>query len=200
MKVLVIGATGTIGKAVTQALAARHQVVAAGHSTGDLRVDLTVKSSIVQLFSTVGRVDAVVSTAGRVKFGPLAELSDDDVQLGVLDKLLGQVNLVRCGVDVLNDKGSITLTAGLASRSFSPGSAPISMANAGLEAFVRAAALEMPRGIRLNVVSPGWVLETLQALGMNLEPGIPAAEVAQAYVESVEGNQTGAVIDVGRAA
>ena len=159
----------------------------------------TVKSSIEQLFQTVGRVDAVVSTAGQAKFGPLAKLSDEDVQLGLLDKLLGQVNLVRCGVDVLNDKGSITLTAGLASRSFSPGSAPISMVNAGLEAFVRAAALEMPRGIRLNVVSPGWVLETLQALGMNLEPGIPAAEVAQAYAESVDGNQTGAVIDVGRA-
>jgi NAD(P)-dependent dehydrogenase (short-subunit alcohol dehydrogenase family) len=67
--------------------------------------------------------------------------------------------------------------------------------NAGLEGFVRAAALEAPRGIRVNVVSPPWVTEILKVLGMDPSHGKPAVEVAQAYVKSVEGEQSGEVVE-----
>jgi NAD(P)-dependent dehydrogenase (short-subunit alcohol dehydrogenase family) len=81
------------------------------------------------------------------------------------------------------------------SRSPTPGSSAISLVNAGVEAFVRAAALEAPRGIRVNVVSPPWVSETLTKLGMDPKGGLPASVVAQAYVRAVDGAVTGQVVE-----
>jgi NAD(P)-dependent dehydrogenase (short-subunit alcohol dehydrogenase family) len=54
----------------------------------------------------------------------------------------------------------------------------------------------MPRGVRLNIVSPGWLTETLNALHMDPAHGTPAAIVARAYVQSVEDRRTGQVIGV----
>jgi NAD(P)-dependent dehydrogenase (short-subunit alcohol dehydrogenase family) len=108
---------------------------------------------------------------------------------------MGQVNLVRIGSRYGNDSGSFTLTSGVLARESMPGSAAISLVNSGLEGFVRAAALERPRNVRVNVVSPPWVSETLSAMGMDPSGGMPAAQVAKAYVQSVEGEGTGEVID-----
>ena len=108
---------------------------------------------------------------------------------------MGQVNLVRIGRQFVNERGSFTLTSGVLSREPMKGSASISMVNAGLEGFVRAAALELPRGIRINVVSPPWVTETLIARKMDPSPGLPAAAVAQAYLANIEGTATGQTID-----
>jgi NAD(P)-dependent dehydrogenase (short-subunit alcohol dehydrogenase family) len=195
MKVLVIGATGTIGKAVVQLLSLRHEVIGASHRQGILRVDLADRPSIERLLGTVGRVDAVVCAAGQAKFGPLASLTDDDFRLSVSNKLLGQVTLSRLAMGTVADGGSITLTSGILARKPMAGGAAISMVNAGLEGFVRSAALEMPRKIRINAVSPGWVSETLKSIGRDPSEGTPAAAVARAYVESVEGKRTGEVIE-----
>jgi len=195
MKVLVVGATGTIGKAVVQALSPRHEVVSVGHSGGALRVDLADKASLARLFETSGRVDAVICTAGAARFGVFAKLSDEDFQFSLANKLMGQVNLVRVGAAAVADGGSFTLTSGVLSQLPMPGSAAISLVNAGLEGFVRAAALELPRSIRINVVSPPWVTETLQAMNMDPSPGTPAAVVARAYVRSLEGSGTGLTLD-----
>jgi NAD(P)-dependent dehydrogenase (short-subunit alcohol dehydrogenase family) len=108
---------------------------------------------------------------------------------------MGQVNLVRIGAASVADGGSFTLTSGVLSHSPMPGSSAISLVNAGLEGFARAAALELPRGIRINVVSPGWVTETLVAMKMDPSAGTPAATVARAYVRAVEGSTTGKVLD-----
>jgi NAD(P)-dependent dehydrogenase (short-subunit alcohol dehydrogenase family) len=75
------------------------------------------------------------------------------------------------------------------------GSASISMVNAGLDGFVRAAALELPRRMRVNVISPPWVTETLIARKMDPSQGMPAASLAHAYLASVEGTMTGQTID-----
>ncbi|HXK09264.1 MAG TPA: short chain dehydrogenase [Vicinamibacteria bacterium] len=195
MKVLVVGATGTIGRAVVDALSARHEVVPVGHGGGALRVDIADRASIARLFQATGRVDAVVCAAGAARFRPYASLTDEDFAFSVANKLMGQVNLVREGTAAVADRGSFTLSSGILSRSPMPGSAAVSLVNAALEGFVRAAALELPRGLRLNVVSPGWVTETLRALKMDPSTGTPAAVVARAYVRSVEGGETGAVID-----
>jgi NAD(P)-dependent dehydrogenase (short-subunit alcohol dehydrogenase family) len=140
MKILVVGATGTIGAPVTQALEARHEVIRASHSRSALTVDLADPASIKRLYARVGPVDAVVSAAGRAAFRPLLALSDADFALGLTNKLMGQANLVRYGLEVLADGGSFTLTSGILSRQPMPGGAAISMVNAGLEGFVRAAA------------------------------------------------------------
>ncbi len=195
MRVIVVGATGTIGSQVVNALSARHDVVKVGHKGGPFRVDLASPDSITQLFRTIGSFDALVSTAGLAKFASLDELRDADYQVGLSNKLMGQVNLVRIGRQFINDRGSFTLTSGVLSQEPMKGSASISMVNAGLEGFVRAAALELPRGIRVNVVSPPWVTETLIALKMDPSLGMPAITVAQAYLASIEGAATGQTID-----
>ncbi len=195
MRIIVVGATGTIGSAVVAALSTRHEVVAVGNKNGAIRVDLASIESIAQLFQTVGRFDALVCAAGRAAFGILDDLKDADFQLGLTNKLMGQVNLVRFGRKQMRDNGSFTLTSGVLSREPMKGSASISMVNAGLEGFARAAALELPRGIRINVVSPPWVTETLIARKMDPSIGLPAATVAQAYLAGVEGTATGQAFD-----
>lgn len=195
MRVIVVGGTGTIGSAVVKMLSERHEVVVAGRNSGAVTVDLAAPDSIRAMFQAVGKFDAVVSAAGQAKFGSLDDLTDADYLFSFLNKLMGQANLVRIGRQFIADAGSLTLTTGVLSREPIKGSASISMVNAGLEGFVRAAALELPRGIRVNVVSPPWVTETLVARKMDPSLGMPAALVAQAYLASVEGTMTGQTID-----
>lgn len=180
---------------MTKALEARHEVLCASRTRAALRVDLADPDSIRRLYARVGRVDAVVSAAGQYALGPLLALTDADFALGLTNKLMGQVNLVRLGVELVANGGSFTLTSGIASRQPMPGGAVIGLVNAGLEGFVRAAALELPRGVRVNAVAPGWVRETLVAMKMDPSPGVPAAQVAQTYVRSVEGRMSGQVLD-----
>lgn len=195
MRIIVIGATGTIGKEVVRALEERHEIVQVGHRSGDHRVDVLDKGSIEGLFQSIGAFDALVSAVGQVRFGPLESLTDEDFRLCLDDKLMGQVNLVRAGLRQVRDRGSFTVTSGLLSKYPVKGGSAITMTNAALEAFTRAAALEMPRGARINVVSPPWVSETLVAMGRDGSGGLPAATVARAYVESVEGTRNGEILD-----
>jgi NAD(P)-dependent dehydrogenase (short-subunit alcohol dehydrogenase family) len=195
MKVIVVGATGTIGSAVVKAIGTNHEVIPVSYSKCAIKVNYADKSSIARMFETTGRADAVISAAGLAKFGPMSSLTDEDFSLCLHNKLMGQVNLVRLGVDHIHDNGSITLTSGILSRKPMEGSTAISLVNAGLEGFVRAAALEMPRGIRINVVSPNWVIDTLKAYNMDPSMGTPVEVVAQAYVRALEGSMTGEVID-----
>lgn len=196
MRIVVVGATGTIGRAVVSALqGAGREIVSVSRKSTPITVELADTASIISMFKLVGQVDAVVSAAGTARFNTFRELSDEDYEHSLRNKLMGQVNLVRYGLDAVRDGGSITLTSGILARKPMIGSAAISLVNAGLEGFVRAAALEAPRGIRVNVVSPPWVTETLQKLGMDTSIGLPAETVARAYVESVTGSQTGAVIE-----
>jgi NAD(P)-dependent dehydrogenase (short-subunit alcohol dehydrogenase family) len=196
MKIVIIGATGTIGKAVAAALRAKHEVIAVSRSVAEYRADITDKSSLEKAFAAIGKVDAIVSVAGGAVFKPLAALTDADFEKCLHDKLMGQVNVVRVGSQYIRSGGSITITSGLLAGEPMPGAAAISMVNAGLEGFGRAAALELGNEkIRVNVVSPPWVTETLIAYKMDPANGLPAAEVAKAYVKSVEGEATGLIID-----
>ena len=194
MRILLIGATGTIGKAIAAALSRRHEVLLASRQQAPLHVDMADPASIRSLYAQVGKVGAVISAAGQARFKPLDELSDADFRFSLDNKLLGEVNVIRYGLGSVADNGSITITSGVLAHQPMRGSGAVSLVNAGLEGFARAAALEAPRGIRINVVSPPWVTETLQALGMPLQGGLPAATVAQAYVGGVEGTATGQVI------
>jgi len=196
MKIIVIGATGTIGKEVVKLLSQGHEVIKVGHKGGDLQVDLASKESIEKMFQDAGPFDAVVSAAGLAKFGSLDEQSDEDYMLGLTNKLLGQVNLVRVGRKYINDNGSFTLTSGVLSREPMPGGASISMVNGGIESFVKSAALEMQRGMRVNAVSPVFVKETMASMGMDSSSGMAAEKVARAYRESVEGKRNGETLDV----
>ncbi len=196
MRILVVGGTGTIGSAVATALEAHdHEVVRVGASTGDMTVDIGDKESILTLYADAGPVDAVVCAAGRAQFGSLEELSDDDFAISLGNKLMGQVNLVRCGLGTVTEGGSFTLTTGDLSQKPGAGTSAVSMAGAAVEAFARGAAIDLDGRYRVNVVSPGWVAETRVKMGLEPEPGIWAEDLAQYYLDLVGGEETGQVVD-----
>lgn len=198
MRILLVGASGTIGRAVAAELGARHELVTAGRTSGDVRLDLRDPASIRAAFARVGRLDAVVSAAGKVVFKPLAELAAADFDVGLRDKLMGQASLVLLGREHVTDGGSFTLTGGVLDSDPIVGGASASMVNGALNAFALAASIELERGLRVNVVSPGVLAESLGTYApyfRGFEP-VPAARVALAYAKSVEGKRTGHVFRV----
>lgn len=196
MKVLHVGATGTIGEAVADALeAAGHHVVRVGHSSGEHTVELSDKSSIESLYDAVGPVDAVVCTAGVAAFGAVDELDDDDYAKSLANKLMGQVNLVRVGMGRVSEGGSFTLTSGTLTHDPDPGTVAVAMVGGAVEAFVRAAALDLEDRYRINAVSPGWVAESREEMGLNPEPGIWAADLAEYYVRWLTPGESGQVVE-----
>ena len=203
LRILVIGASGTLGRAIVAELAPRHDIVAAGSKSGDLRIDIADPESIVAGLKAAGRLDAVVCAAGKVNFAPLgaiapAPLASSSYGLGLTDKLMGQVNLALAARDALNDGGSITLIAGVLADTPIVAGSSASMVNGAIESFAIAAAVEMPRGIRINAVSPTVFEESMGAYGpffRGFDP-VPAARAARAFSRSVEGRQTGQVYRV----
>ncbi len=197
MRVLIVGASGELGRAVTDAFAG-HDLVLASRS-GDERVDLTDLASISALYERVGTVDAVACAAGHVPFAPLTELSVEQYREGLTDKLLGQIALVRLGLDHVSDGGSFTLITGITADDPIATGTVASTVNGALHSFVLSAAIELPRGLRVNAVSPTMFAESEPAYGPYFPgfPPVPVAEAARAYVKSALGRQTGQVYRVG---
>jgi NAD(P)-dependent dehydrogenase (short-subunit alcohol dehydrogenase family) len=199
VKIVLVGASGVIGRAVNALLGGRHEVVAAGRSAGDMQVDIAEPASIRALFERVGSFDALVCTAGAVKYAPFPQLGEADYEIGLRSKLMGQVNLVTYGLAHVADGGSFTLTSGLTNGDPIREGTASSLVNGALEGYVCGAAIEMPRGVRINVVSPTLVEESAPLYGPYF-PGtlaMPAREVALGYVKSVEGAQNGRVFRMG---
>ncbi len=195
MKILVIGAEGAIGSAVVDELKQRHEIIAAGRSHGEHKVDIADLQSVRNLFEKAGKVDAVVSAAGSVHFGPLLEMTPEQLQVGIGSKLMGQVYLALEAAKHLNAGGSVTLVAGTLSKDPIRYGASASLVNGALESFVRSAALEFPAGTRINVVSPTVLSESMEAYGSYFpgSEGVAGKRVALAFAKSVEGAQTGQV-------
>ncbi|MCD6045769.1 MAG: short chain dehydrogenase [Gammaproteobacteria bacterium] len=199
MKIIVIGATGTIGRAVFQELNPRHEVIAAGYSHGDIQVDISDMQSIEAMYQQVKNIDAVVLATGQVHFGKLADMTEKEYAIGLNNKLMGQVNVVLAGMKYLNDRGSFTLTSGILSRDPIQYGSSASMVNAAIDAFVKSAALELPRSLRINSVSPTVITESMEDYAAYFRgfESVAAARAALAYSKSVEGLQTGQVYWVG---
>jgi NAD(P)-dependent dehydrogenase (short-subunit alcohol dehydrogenase family) len=197
MKILVIGATGTIGRAVVEELGNGHDVVQASRSRGDLRVDITDDASVKTLFAKLGHVDAIISTTGNLHFGHLGETTAAQFNTGLQDKLLGQVRVALIGQHYLNEGGSITLTSGIVAEEPIRQGSNATAVNAAVEGFVRAAAVELVNR-RINAISPTVLTESWESYGPFFGgfESVPAKRVALAYRRSVEGAQTGRVYRV----
>lgn len=199
MKILLIGANGTVGSAIDRELSARHEVVRIGRNSGDLHVDISDSASIRSLFEQTGRFDALICAAGNVKFVPLNEMNESDFALGLQDKLMGQVNLLLIGREYANDGASFTFTSGIINREPIRTGSSAALVNAAIDGFVRAAAIELPRGLRVNSVSPTVIKEAMDKYApyfRGFKP-VAAADVALAFAKSVEGLQTGQTYQVG---
>ncbi|HEX6593152.1 MAG TPA: short chain dehydrogenase [Bacillota bacterium] len=193
MKILVVGASGTIGKEVVKQLESEHEIIRASRNSGDVQVDLTSIDSIKKMYQQIGNIDAVVNAAGRATFAPLTRLTPELNTMGIESKQKGQINLVLLGLDHVTDGGSFTLTTGIMMDDPIPQGASAAMANGAVKHFVKASAIEMPRGIRINSVSPNAVEESWERLKpyfIGFE-AVPVQRVALAYVKSVCGAQTG---------
>jgi len=199
MKIIFVGAGGDIGKAVCSELGSRHEIIKAGRSGRDVFVDMADRKSVEAMYAKTGKVDAVICTAGDVHFGPLADFAPETFMHGLQHKVMGQVNLVLAGLGVVEDGGSFTLTSGVLDRDPIRMGAAGATANGALGGFVVGAAIEMPRGLRVNVVSPGLLDVSVPRYGTWF-PGhqpVSSKSVGLAYAKSVEGAITGQVIEVG---
>lgn len=193
MKVLLVGASGTIGSIIKEDLQDSAEIITAGRHDADITVDITSEESIRDMFEKVGQVDALINTAGAAHFGPLNEMTPADNRISIESKLLGQINLILLGKDYITDNGSITLTTGVLMDDPIVTAASAAMANGGVRAFIKTAALELPRGIRLNHVSPTMLEASKDQYG-DLFQGFEAAtseRIALAYRKSVFSGQSG---------
>jgi len=197
MKILIVGASGTLGKKVTAYFRNNHEVVTAGSKSGDLQVDITSPGSIETFYKNAGPFDALVSIAGAGHFGPLKSMDHQAFKKGIDSKLMGQVNLVLTGQHYINPKGSFTLTSGILSDDPVVYGANLSAVNGALNAFVIAAAIELENSVRINVISPG-VVEDSPGYFDTFPGHIPVSmdRVVSGYVKSVLGAGTGQVIKI----
>lgn len=192
-KVLILGATGLIGKAIAELLEGKAEVVKASFSHPENKVDISEPESLKALFAKVGKVDAIVCTAGMAEFALWDQADDAQWDFGIKNKMMGQINTIRFGEQYVNDDGAIILSTGVLAQYPMPGSGILTTVNAAVEAAIKASVTEI-EGIRINAVSPGWVAETMVAMGMDPEPGLPAKDVAQYYVDLIESSNSGDIV------
>ena len=198
MKIIIVGASGAAGKTAVDALAPRHEIIKVGRNSGDVQADIEDIDSIRWMYQQIGKVDAVVSAVGHGHFGPVHEMNSEQFMEGINHKVLPQVSLVLEGFDYMNDGGSFTLTSGVLNRDPIRGGSCSAAANGALDGFVFGAAVDMPRGIRINSVSPE-ILEVSRAKFDGFFHGhvhVSNEAVGLAYSKAVEGCLSGQVFTV----
>lgn len=191
MKIVLVGAKGNIGREVDKALSPRHEVVRVGSRSGDVQCDYTEAAAVAAMLQQIGAFDALITVVGNDSvFKPYAALEETDYLYGFERKFLSQVRLLKLGEPFVRDHGVFVFSSGFLSHYPHPMSCATSPLNAAIDAFVQTAAPLLPRGIRLNAVSPAPVVEPgRQGKGL-----VTAEEAAQYYVEAVEGDMTGKVL------
>ena len=195
MKIIIVGASGTMGKHLSSAFEKEHEIINVGSKTGDIQVDITSPEEIENFFRQVGPFDALISTAGPTFVGPWKKMTDKEFRKGVEGKMMGQINLVLIGQHYINPKGSFTLITGALTHDPQLNFANASAANGAVEAFVRAAAIELENGIRINAVSP-TVIENSPHYFPYFPGDIPVTmkQLEYGFRKSVFGANTGQVI------
>lgn len=198
MRILAVGGEGAVGKAAISDLQKRHEIITAGRTSGQVLVDVMDETSVRAMYEKVGAIDAVVVTTGHTHFGPVAEMTPALFRKGVDDKLMGQINVALIGLQFVKEGGSITLTSGVTNRDFIRKGANASSVNGAIDDFARGASLEMPRNLRINVVSPG-LLDVSAKKYDGFFPGhnpVSSERVGLAFTKSVESALNGKVIVV----
>ena len=191
MKIIIVGASGKIGREIDKAVSSNHEVVRVGATSGDVQCDYTSADSVRGMIEAVGPFDALVAVAGGDSiFKRFDELEDEDYRHGFERKFLGQIRLSKLGQANIRDNGSFTFTSGFLSHYPNPASIATGPLNAAIDTFVQNTAKLMPRGIRVNVVSPAPVVEPgRERLGL-----VTAEQCAKFYVEAIEGTMSGQVL------
>ncbi len=195
MKIIIVGATGTMGKHLSSVLEKEHEIIRVGSKSGDIQADITSTASIENLFRQIGSFDALICTAGPSYVGPWKTMTDKEFRKGIDGKLMGQVNLVLIGQHYIKPKGSFTLITGALTQEPVLNFASASAANGAIEAFVRAAAIELENGVRINAVSPTVIEDSPQYFPF-FHGDIPLTmkQLEYGFRKSVFGANTGQII------
>lgn len=195
MKIIIVGATGTMGRYLSGALEKEHEIVKVSTNAGDIPTDITDVEAIEEMYRKVGDFDALICTAGPTHVGAWKGLTDREFRKGVEGKMMGQINLVLIGQRYIKPGGSFTLITGALTHEPQRNFANASAANGAVEAFVRAAAIELENGIRINAVSPGVIENSPQYFPFF--PGeLPTTmrQLEYGFRKSVFGANTGQII------
>lgn len=196
MKIIVIGGTGTIGAALVNLLRENHEVIAVGKNRGDFQVDVTDKQQLGRFFKEVGEIDGIISTLGEGKIVPFDDASEEEYFATLNSKLMNNIRIYHEGKRYIKNEGFIIFTSGLASTEPVYGGSPISVACAAIEAFVRSSAIENTNSIRLNVVSPAMVKETMVLFGMDGKNAISAQDTAKVFLQLINEGADGVIAKV----
>ena len=194
-KLIVVGSTGVIGKEVVELMKSQYQVIEVNRSSGDYKLDMSDTKAVESMFKEIGGFDAIIATSGYGKWGSIDEHTIQDFHDGLNSKLMGQVNLVMIGRKYANEGATFVVSSGILAQYPVEGGLSLGVINAGLEAFVRGAALEM-KSMRVNAVSPSFARETMELMGMDSSTGVPAIEFAKLYKEAIEFSKTGEIFRV----
>ena len=183
---------------MTEALSEKNEIIKVGKTSGEIQVDISDSKSIEKMFERSGKVDAIVCIAGDAKWDKFDNLSEEDFYIGIKSKLMGQVNLVRIGRKFLNPGGSFTLTTGILADHPVDKTTSAAMVNGAIHSFVKAVALELENGQRINAVSADLV-EDAKEKYEEYFPGhtpVPMNKVADGFKKSVLGLINGEIIRI----
>ena len=201
MKIVLIGANGKIGELVQKALAgAGHEIVKVGHKSAAIFKSRSRTAKVSGSFiKPSGSFDAVAIATGQVVCcSAFGTRTAEKWQFSLGSKLMGQINLVQEAIPFISERGSFTLVSGILNDDPIFAGAAASTVSGALEAFVRAAAIELPKGLRINVVSPTMLKESESQFAQFFTGMIPVEgwKVGQAYKRAILGAQTGRVYKV----
>jgi NAD(P)-dependent dehydrogenase (short-subunit alcohol dehydrogenase family) len=194
-KIILVGSTGVIGSEVEKLLSSEYDIITVNRTSGDYQLDMSDATAVENLFKEIGGFDALIATSGYGKWGSIDEHSIQDFHDGLNSKLMGQVNLVMIGRKYANPGASFAVSSGILAQYPVEGGLSLGIINAGLEAFVRGAALEM-KDLTINAVSPSFAKETMELMGMDSSTGVPAIEFAKLYKKAIEESKSGEIYRV----
>ena len=195
-KVIVVGATGRLGSVVVGGLK-DYEVIRAGRSGPDLKIDALDFESASAALATIGPFDALISCAGvRAPFKPFEELTMEDFAIGISNKCLSQLNLAKAAIPYLTENGSITLTSGIIGDEPILGGSAAAAANGALNMCVSTLAAEYAGKLRINIVSPSIIENSVEHYGMVFDGFEPTSEkrIVEAYRRTISAPITGRVL------
>ncbi|PHM29961.1 short chain dehydrogenase [Xenorhabdus budapestensis] len=205
MKILVIGATGNIGKHIISNIKKYHpllidnptdlEILQASRNSSEYPLDVFDTQQLDSFLSKNKMFEAIVCAFGKTNWTKPEKLSD--YEESIKNKALGQINVALRALQYVKPGGSITLTSGIVGKIMSPNGSQTAVTNGAIDAFVRSAATEITN-IRINVVSPRLLDESFTSYA-RFFPGqetCTGEQIAKGYIRSIYGKETGMVIEI----
>lgn len=194
-KIIVVGSTGRLGRVVVSGLE-DYEVIRAGRSGPDLKIDALDFESVSDVFASVGSFDGLVSCIGGTPFKTFEELTMEDFATGLSKKCFSQLNLAKAAIPFLTENGSITLTSGIIGDEPILSGSCAAAANGALNMCVSTLAAEYAGRLRINIVSPSIIENSVEDYGMVFDGFEPTSEkrIIEAYRRTISAPISGRVL------